>query len=1044
MDSLSRPFHSTKLSNAKTPYDAVFTPHHRNFTGPSPIDYREIFAASQSSSIPVLDLSTLRESSDSLSLDFKVSNPDYSKIFGGFVSYEELFGSDKARAPSSTTPASQDSDNPSHQSRDELKRFNMSYNKISKKSKDGLDGAKHVTQSPAVTGYTRFIDETVMEAEKWNPSAVNVSVDFPKKQSSGNAVKKESKHVESIFEDKKSKIFDVDFRNDQKRSINPDSCKADLGDEIDVNSSASASSAALKKAIEKAQESIRIAKESVGRKKKGLQSFSSKKIKNSLKVEGGMEDVTTAGEEKKYGGTVGFPSFMESEKLFVAKKFIDEIHEKISESVKDSKFVDHTVVYNATQVTSESESKLLDPVGKDDYATLCSEAVDTETSKIQISDCVHEYQTDNMIIDEHEDIIKVIKPTVEIFERQSVVKELELEENNDEVRLSNAHELAEELNNLNASQKWKDEKEASQDFNQNDNELLENEKQEHVLEHEDSENAEREKHEEIEEASERVKSEDESKHDQNSEIHKDEETSETFDGFCERDAKDSVQTCDNMLEESEVNDGDREIKQEDNPTVETKVESLEESRDQEFDEKLSDDNVMEENDDIDCVDDASNIVEMNDINMETTQEVDDVTEVSCEFQAEEADFCEKTSTDQTASDDNEDEHEVKSEENNIIDNLADLGLDDDVRSESSSGSTHGVKIIGEEHEVKSEENNIIDNLADLGLDDDDVRSESSSGSTHGVKIIGEESDIQPPHNEIPDTESTNEIKDSQEPESRQKQDEVEEPGPSKVSGKDRFRRIDEEAAAKEREWERNRLAVDRAIREARERAFAEARERSERERAAVEKATEEVRQRMMAEAHEKVSRASVMNKPSSERARERAERAAVERATSEARQRALEKAISQKTVSDLNRSESALRTKAKLEKHNRIMERAAKALAEKEKRDRLAQKEQAERNRLAENLDADIKRWSNGKEGNLRALLSTLQYILGPESGWQPVSLTEIITTSAVKKAYRKATLCVHPDKLQQRGATIQHKYICEKVFDLLKAAWSRFNSAER
>lgn len=117
--------------------------------------------------------------------------------------------------------------------------------------------------------------------------------------------------------------------------------------------------------------------------------------------------------------------------------------------------------------------------------------------------------------------------------------------------------------------------------------------------------------------------------------------------------------------------------------------------------------------------------------------------------------------------------------------------------------------------------------------------------------------------------------------------------------------------------------------------------------------------------------------------------------------------------------------------------------------------------RLAEGLDAEVKRWSSGKQGNLRALLSTLQYvcflyntfsiglviyqilefylsmysfqILGADSGWQPVPLTEVITTAAVRKAYRKATLCVHPDKLQQRGASIQQKYICEKVFDLLK-----------
>lgn len=66
-------------------------------------------------------------------------------------------------------------------------------------------------------------------------------------------------------------------------------------------------------------------------------------------------------------------------------------------------------------------------------------------------------------------------------------------------------------------------------------------------------------------------------------------------------------------------------------------------------------------------------------------------------------------------------------------------------------------------------------------------------------------------------------------------------------------------------------------------------------------------------------------------------------------------------------------------------------------------------------------------------LICLLCQILGHDSGWQPIPLTEVITSAAVKKAYRKATLCVHPDKLQQRGASIQHKYICEKVFDLLK-----------
>ncbi|OAY82505.1 Auxilin-related protein 1 [Ananas comosus] len=141
--------------------------------------------------------------------------------------------------------------------------------------------------------------------------------------------------------------------------------------------------------------------------------------------------------------------------------------------------------------------------------------------------------------------------------------------------------------------------------------------------------------------------------------------------------------------------------------------------------------------------------------------------------------------------------------------------------------------------------------------------------------------------------------------------------------------------------------------------------------------------------------------------------------------------------------ESEERRRARLERHQRTLERAAKALAEKNERDMQTQREQAERHRIGETMDFEIKRWAAGKEGNLRALLSTLQYILWPECGWQPVSLTDLITAAAVKKVYRKATLCIHPDKVQQKGANLQQKYIAEKVFDLLKEAWNKFNSEE-
>ncbi|EXB53536.1 hypothetical protein L484_007907 [Morus notabilis] len=279
-----------------------------------------------------------------------------------------------------------------------------------------------------------------------------------------------------------------------------------------------------------------------------------------------------------------------------------------------------------------------------------------------------------------------------------------------------------------------------------------------------------------------------------------------------------------------------------------------------------------------------------------------------------------------------------------------------------------------------------------------------------------------------------------------------------------------------------RAAVQRAQAEARERAAAEAKERAE-------KAAAEARERANAEAKEREARerAAATRAEAESRARA-AERAAVERAAAEARERAAAEAREraaanarrnqQRNDNDLDsffnmsnrpssaprprgnssdpffdppfqsrkepevartsefqfvEGESEDRRRARLERQKRTKERAEKALEEKNLRDLQIQRDQAERHRFAETLDVEIKRWAAGKDGNLRALLSTLQYVLWPECGWQPVSLTDMITGASVKKAYRKATLCIHPDKVQQKGANLQQKYIAEKVFDLLK-----------
>ncbi|KAG6626764.1 J domain-containing protein required for chloroplast accumulation response 1-like isoform X2 [Carya illinoinensis] len=91
-------------------------------------------------------------------------------------------------------------------------------------------------------------------------------------------------------------------------------------------------------------------------------------------------------------------------------------------------------------------------------------------------------------------------------------------------------------------------------------------------------------------------------------------------------------------------------------------------------------------------------------------------------------------------------------------------------------------------------------------------------------------------------------------------------------------------------------------------------------------------------------------------------------------------------------------------------------------------------------IDAKIRQWSNGKTGNMRSLLSTLQYVLWPESGWKTVPLVDIVEGTSVRRAYQKALLCLHPDKLQQKGAALHQKYIAEKVFEILQEAWTHFN----
>ncbi|NP_112292.1 cyclin-G-associated kinase [Rattus norvegicus] len=82
--------------------------------------------------------------------------------------------------------------------------------------------------------------------------------------------------------------------------------------------------------------------------------------------------------------------------------------------------------------------------------------------------------------------------------------------------------------------------------------------------------------------------------------------------------------------------------------------------------------------------------------------------------------------------------------------------------------------------------------------------------------------------------------------------------------------------------------------------------------------------------------------------------------------------------------------------------------------------------------------WIEGKERNIRALLSTLHTVLWDgESRWTPVSMADLVTPEQVKKQYRRAVLVVHPDK-----ATGQpYEQSAKMIFMELNDAWSEFEN---
>eukprot|EP00198_Chlamydomonas_reinhardtii_P001730 XP_001691066.1 predicted protein [Chlamydomonas reinhardtii] len=133
-----------------------------------------------------------------------------------------------------------------------------------------------------------------------------------------------------------------------------------------------------------------------------------------------------------------------------------------------------------------------------------------------------------------------------------------------------------------------------------------------------------------------------------------------------------------------------------------------------------------------------------------------------------------------------------------------------------------------------------------------------------------------------------------------------------------------------------------------------------------------------------------------------------------------------------------LRAQREKAKHDQ-MKAALKAKQEMEAEEAARREQQVE---LKEQYKTNIEAWKNKNKGNIRGLLSSLQTVLWPDSGWAPVSVGDMLEPVQVKKVWMRANLLVHPDKVRQRNGTAEQVAIADMVFDVLKDTYNTFSLA--
>lgn len=97
---------------------------------------------------------------------------------------------------------------------------------------------------------------------------------------------------------------------------------------------------------------------------------------------------------------------------------------------------------------------------------------------------------------------------------------------------------------------------------------------------------------------------------------------------------------------------------------------------------------------------------------------------------------------------------------------------------------------------------------------------------------------------------------------------------------------------------------------------------------------------------------------------------------------------------------------------NPCSQSSAEAVTRLRKANAAAERLDDEKFALADQVSERLAKWRAGKEGNLRALLASLENVLWEGAGWKKVGMSELIMAGKVKVVYMRGIGKVHPDKV--------------------------------